>query len=47
VYFEEWDDAMISGIGWVSEPIEAAGGVDVFADRASSKSAKDRIMTAD
>jgi iron complex transport system substrate-binding protein len=37
---------MISGIGWVSELIEAAGGVDVFADRASCKSAKDRIVTA-
>lgn len=38
---------MISGIGWVSELIEAAGGVDVFADRASSGSAKDRIVTAE
>jgi iron complex transport system substrate-binding protein len=47
VYFEEWDDPMISAIGWVSELIEAAGGVDVFADRASSKSAKERIVTAE
>jgi iron complex transport system substrate-binding protein len=47
VYFEEWDDPMISGIAWVSEIIEAAGGVDVFADRAACKSAKDRIATAD
>jgi iron complex transport system substrate-binding protein len=47
VYFEEWDDPMISGIGWVSELIDAAGGVDVFADRASCKSAKDRIVTAE
>jgi len=46
VYFEEWDDPMISGIGWVSELIEAAGGIDVFADRASCKSAKNRIVTA-
>jgi iron complex transport system substrate-binding protein len=46
VYFEEWDDPMISGIGWVSELIEAAGGIDVFADHASCKSAKDRIVTA-
>jgi len=45
VYFEEWDDPMISGIAWVSELIEAAGGVDVFADRAACKSAKDRIVT--
>ena len=32
VYFEEWDEPMISGIGWVSELIEAAGGIDVFPD---------------
>ena len=47
VYFEEWDDPMISGIGWVSELVEAAGGVDIFADRASCKSAKDRIVGSD
>jgi iron complex transport system substrate-binding protein len=47
VYFEEWDDPMISGIGWVSELVEAAGGVDIFADRAACKSAKDRIVAAD
>src|SRR5215469_13664997 len=47
VYFEEWDEPMISGIGWVSELIEAAGGIDVFADRASCKSAKERIVTAE
>jgi iron complex transport system substrate-binding protein len=46
VYFEQWDDPMISGIAWVSVLIEAAGGVDVFADRASGKAAKDRIVTA-
>jgi len=47
VYFEEWDDPMISGIAWVSELIEAAGGIDVFTDRAACKSAKDRIVAAD
>jgi iron complex transport system substrate-binding protein len=47
VYFEEWDDPMISGIGWVSELVEAAGGIDIFADRASGKSAKERFVTAD
>src|SRR3954454_1276406 len=30
VYFEEWDDPLISGIGWVSELIEIAGGEDVL-----------------
>src|SRR6516165_1447790 len=47
VYFEEWDDPMISAIGWVSELIEVAGGIDIFSDRALSKSAKDRIVTAE
>jgi iron complex transport system substrate-binding protein len=47
VYFEEWDEPMIAGIGWVSELIEAAGGDDIFADRAGCKSAKDRIVTAE
>jgi iron complex transport system substrate-binding protein len=47
VYFEEWDDPMISGIGWVSELVEAAGGIDIFADRRACKSAKDRIVTAE
>jgi iron complex transport system substrate-binding protein len=45
VFFEEWDDPLISGIGWVSELIEAAGGVDIFADRASAVAARDRIVT--
>ena len=47
IYFEEWDEPMISGIGWVSELIAIAGGVDVFASRADRKSAKDRIVTAE
>jgi iron complex transport system substrate-binding protein len=44
VYFEEWDDPLISGIGWVSELIEAAGGDDVFAALRSRKSATERIV---
>jgi iron complex transport system substrate-binding protein len=47
VYFEEWDDPMISGIGWVSELLEAAGGIDIFADRVACKAATDRIVTAE
>jgi iron complex transport system substrate-binding protein len=47
VYFEEWDEPMISGILWVSELIELAGGHDVFAALASGKSAKERIVIAD
>ncbi len=47
VYFEEWDDPMISGIGWVSELVEAAGGVDVFKHLSAHKSARDRIVPPD
>jgi iron complex transport system substrate-binding protein len=47
VYFEEWDEPMISGIGWVSELVEAAGGIDVFKDLSTQKSAKDRIVSAE
>lgn len=45
VFFEEWDDPLISGIGWVSELIEIAGGDDVFAPLRSRKSAKERIVS--
>lgn len=45
VYFEEWDDPMISGIAWVSELIEAAGGKDIFAHLAGRKSARERIVS--
>jgi iron complex transport system substrate-binding protein len=45
VFFEEWDDPLISGIGWVSELIQIAGGIDVFADRAGRGAAKDRVVT--
>ncbi len=44
VYFEEWDEPMISGILWVSELIEIAGGDDAFADLAPQAAAKHRII---
>jgi iron complex transport system substrate-binding protein len=44
VYFEEWDDPLISGIGWVSELIGIAGGDDVFADLACHPGARERII---
>jgi iron complex transport system substrate-binding protein len=46
VYFEEWDEPMISAIEWVSELIEIAGGRNVFADRAQSKLARGRFVSA-
>ncbi|MEM6384159.1 MAG: cobalamin-binding protein [Pseudomonadota bacterium] len=47
VYFEEWDDPMISGIKWVSELIEVAGGTDAFPALAGEPAAPDRIVTSD
>ncbi len=44
VFFEEWDEPLISAIRWVSELVEIAGGRDVFADRSTGKSATERIV---
>jgi len=44
VYFEEWGDPMITGIGWVSELIGIAGGEDIFPERAAEPGAKERII---
>jgi iron complex transport system substrate-binding protein len=44
VYFEEWDEPLISGIGWVSELIGIAGGEDIFPNLRVQKAAKDRIV---
>jgi iron complex transport system substrate-binding protein len=38
---------LISGIGWVSELIEIAGGMDIFADRGNQGAAKDRVVTVE
>jgi iron complex transport system substrate-binding protein len=47
VYFEEWDDPLISGIGWVSELIEIAGGEDILPGLRFRQAAKDRIISPD
>ncbi len=44
VYFEEWDEPIITGIRWVSELIGIAGGDDVFPERARCALGKDRIL---
>ncbi len=44
VYFEEWYNPIISGIGWVSELVEIAGGIDCYADNAKHQGGKDRIV---
>jgi len=47
VFFEEWDDPLISGIRWVDELIEVAGGDPVFPALRSAALAKDRILQPD
>ena len=47
VFFEEWDDPLISGICWVDELIEIAGGDSIFPQLRSAALAKDRIVTAE
>jgi len=44
VLFEEWYDPLISGIRWVDELIEIAGGDSVFPELRVQQSAKDRIV---
>ncbi len=44
VYFEEWYDPLISGIRWVSELVELAGGEDCFPEYRDASLAKDRII---
>jgi iron complex transport system substrate-binding protein len=47
VYFEEWDEPLISGIGWISELVEVAGGEDILPQLRRQKAAKDRIISPD
>lgn len=47
VFFEEWPDPLISGIRWVEELVEIAGGDPVFPALRSAALAPDRIVTAD
>ncbi len=44
IYFEEWYDPLISGIRWVSELVELAGGDDCFPEHRGASLAKDRII---
>ena len=47
VYFEEWDEPLISGIRWVEELVEIAGGTPIFPELRSAGLGKDRIVTAE
>src|SRR5438093_98332 len=44
VFFEEWDDPLISGIRWVEELVEIAGGAPIFPELAHARLGKDRIV---
>ena len=44
VYFEEWDDPMISAIQWVSQLIGMAGGDDVFPELGVQRMGRDRVI---
>ncbi len=44
VFFEEWNDPLISGIGWVEELIEIAGGNPIFPELRSCGNSKDRVV---
>ena len=44
VYFEEWDEPLISGIRWVSELVTLAGGDDCFPELARESLGRNRII---
>ncbi|MGB5706027.1 MAG: cobalamin-binding protein [Arenicellales bacterium] len=44
VYFEEWNDPLMTGIRWVAELIEIAGGIDCFPENSIQSLGKDRIL---
>ena len=47
VFFEEWNDPLISGIRWVEELVEIAGGDPIFPELRAKRLAKDRIVPPD
>jgi iron complex transport system substrate-binding protein len=47
VFFEEWDNPLISGIRWVDELIEIAGGQPIFPELRDKGLGKDRIVAPD
>ena len=44
VFFEEWDAPLISGIRWVEELVEIAGGDPIFPELRDKALGKDRIV---
>jgi iron complex transport system substrate-binding protein len=46
VWFEEWPEPLIAGIGWCEELVELAGGAPLFPALRGAKAAKDRVVEA-
>jgi iron complex transport system substrate-binding protein len=47
LFFEEWDNPLISGIRWVEELVEIAGGQPIFPELRDARLGRDRIVTAE
>jgi iron complex transport system substrate-binding protein len=47
LFFEEWDQPLISGIAWVEELVEIAGASSCFPELRAASLAKDRILSFD
>ena len=47
VFFEEWDDPLISGIRWVDELVELAGGTPTFPELRDKALGRDRIVASE
>jgi len=47
VFFEEWDNPLISGIRWIEKLVEIAGGAPIFPELRDAKLGRDRIVTPD
>jgi len=45
VFFEEWNDPLISGIQWVEELVEIAGGQPIFPEFRANRKARDRVVS--
>lgn len=47
IYFEEWNAPLISGIAWVGELIERAGGEDIFPELRTKRAAIERAVASE
>lgn len=45
VFFEEWNDPIISGIRWAEELVEIAGGDPIFPELRDKRKAKERVVS--